>query len=147
MAYDPKTVRSQIISLLNAVRDGSNNAVFANVYDWPNPNPSGSPCIIMDISNDDGQFLDNITNLHAMTFNIWIVQEITVKGQDAAIAILDDATKYAVAALEKLSNASLSGNISWMMPTSGVRKQVQTPGGPVFYKELILTCNMTETIV
>ena len=145
--YDTANIRAQIVTLLTAVKDGSNNPVFANVYDYPNPNVEGSPCAIMDVTADDGQFLDNVTNLHVVTFSIWIIQEITVKGQDAAIGILDIASKYAIQALEKLSNASLSGNCSWTIPTTGGRKQAQTPAGPVFYKELILKCNVTEPIV
>ena len=144
--YDTATIRAQIVSLLSALVDGSNHPIFANVYDYPNPNPSGSPSVIMDVTSDDGSFLDNVTNLHVLTFNIWIVQEITVATQDVAVAKLDSASKYAIQALEKLSNASLGGNISWSIPTSGGRKQTQTPDGPAFYKELILKCNVTASI-
>lgn len=144
--YDTAVIRAQIASILTALVDVSSHAIFANVYDYPNPNPAGYPCAIMDVVSDDGQFLDNITNLHALTFHIWLVQEVTVVGQDTAVAKLDSTSKYVIQALEKLSNASLSGNVSWLSPTTGGRRQTQTPNGPVFYKEIILKCNVTSTI-
>lgn len=143
--YDTATIRSTIVTLLSGITSGG-NPIFANVYDFPNPNPAGYPCVIMDVVSDEGTFLDNITNLHVITFNIWVVQEITVKGNESAVEALDGSSKLAIQALEKLTNASLSGSISWSLPTMGARKQVQTTNGPVYYKELILKCNATASI-
>ena len=138
--YDPSTIRAAIVTILKTITQ------LAFVYDYPNANPEGYPCAILDMDADDGKYLDQNTNVHTITFKIWIIQEITIVGQDTAISQLDTACKYVIPALEKISNMSLGGSVIWTEPTSGGRKQTQTENGPVFYKEVILKCNVTSAI-
>ena len=143
--YDIADIRAAIVTLLQSVKIGSNTA-FAFVYDYPRPDPEGYPCAIMDSSSDDGSYLDNVTNLHEITFKIWFIQEITTQGQDASIASLDAVCQAGIQALELLSNTTLSNTVMWTVPTTGKRQQVQTPNGQVFYKEIILKCKVTYQI-
>jgi len=139
--YDPSAIRSQIKTLLQTVSE------VAVVYDYRAVSLSGYPAIIFDLTNEDGTMLDDANNLRVLTFTIWIVCELPVKGEDLAKTILDNTTKSVINVLELKANDTLSGTVDWIMPVMGTRQEVATPEGNSIYQEIKLRCNVASTIL
>lgn len=139
--FDINAVRAQIKTLLQTVSE------LAFVYDYTNPDIAGYPAAIFDVSNENSEMMDDSNNLRTMTWTIWILQEITVKGEQAAKTNLDAAVKAAVNVLEKKSNDTLSGTVDWIMPVMGRRTHVPTPQGAAFMQEIILNAKVASTIL
>lgn len=139
--FDINNVRAQIKTLLETATE------LAYVYDYSNPDIEGFPAAIFDVSNENSEMLDDSNNLRTMTWQIWILQEITVKGEQAAKTILDAAVKNVVNILEKKSNDTLAGTVDWIMPVVGRRSQVPTPQGAAFMQEVILNAKVASTIL
>lgn len=141
MAYDLTTIRANIKTLLQTVTE------IAYVYDYNNPNVEGYPAIIFDITNSESEFLTDTENLRTITFTIYILAEIPVKGQNLSKTILDTATKQVVTALEDIDNISLSGAVDWIMPAVGSRTQFTTPEGSVLSQELQIKVKVSSSIL
>ena len=141
MTFDINNVRAQIKTLLQTVTE------LAFVYDYANPDIAGYPAAIFDVSNENSEMLDDSNNLRTMTWSIWILQEITVKGEAAAKTLLDVAVKNVINVLEKKSNDTLAGTVDWIMPVVGRRSQVPTPQGAAFMQEIILNAKVASTIL
>lgn len=139
--FDPTAVRAQIKTLLQTASE------LAYVYDYANPDIAGFPCAIFDISNEESEMLDDASNLRTMTFNIWILQEITVKGEQLAKDNLDAAVKNVINILEKKSNDTLANTVDWIMPVIGRRSHVPTPQGAAFMQEIVLRAKVASTIL
>jgi hypothetical protein len=139
--YNPSAIRAQIKALLQTVTE------LAVVYDYRSAVLSGYPAVIFDMTNEEGTMLDDSNNVRVLTFTIWIICELPVKGEDLAKTILDDATKAVINILEKKSNDTLSGTVDWVMPALGQRSEVQTPSGNTIYQEVRLRCNVASTIL
>lgn len=139
--FDINAVRTQIKTLLQTATE------LAFVYDYANPDIAGYPCAIFDVSNENSEMMDDSNNLRTMTWTIWILQEITVKGEAAAKTLLDAAVKNVVNILEKKTNDTLSNTVDWIMPSVGRRSQVPTPQGAAFMQELILQAKVASTIL
>jgi len=139
--FDPNAVRVQIKNLLQTVTE------IAFVYDYSNPNIEGYPAVIFDVGNEDSEMLDDSSNLRTITFNIWILQEITVKGEQSAKTILDNIVKLVVNILEKKSNETLSNTVDWIMPVMGRRTHIATPEGAAFMQEIVLRAKVASTIL
>lgn len=139
-SYDIAAVRSALNTLLGTV------ASVQNVYDYPSPKVDGYPAVIFELSNEDGQFLDDALNQRVLTFTLWVACEIPTEGIAAASALLDGVTKDVVNILEKSTNQTLSGSCDWMMPVIGKREQVASPEGNFMYQELQLRVYIASSI-
>lgn len=139
--FDINAVRAQIKTLLQTATE------LAFVYDYANPDVAGYPCAIFDVSNENSEMLDDSNNIRTMTWSIWILQEITVKGEAAAKTLLDAAVRNVINILEKKSNDTLSNTVDWIMPVVGRRSQVPTPNGAAFMQEVILNAKVASTIL
>lgn len=139
--FDINNVRAQIKALLQTVTE------LAFVYDYANPDVAGYPCAIFDVSNENSEMLDDSNNLRTMTWTIWILQEISVAGEQQAKTILDAAVKKVINILEKKSNDTLSNTVDWIMPIVGRRTHVPTPNGAAFMQEVILNAKVASTIL
>lgn len=139
--YDPSAIRAQIKTLLQTVTE------IAYVYDYRKTAVEGYPAIIFDMTNEEGTMLDDSSNVRVITFTLWIICELPVKGEDLAKTILDNATKAVINVLELKANDTLSGTVDWVMPAMGQRAEVQSPEGNTIYQEIRLRCNVASTIV
>lgn len=141
MTFDINAVRTQIKTLLETATE------LAYVYDYANPDIAGYPAAIFDVSNENSEMLDDSNNLRTMTWTIWILQEITVKGEVAAKTNLDAAVKNVINILEKKTNDTLSNTVDWIMPVVGRRSHVPTPNGAAFMQEIILNAKVASSIL
>lgn len=139
--FDINAVRAQIKALLQTATE------LAVVYDYANPDVTGYPCAIFDVSNENSEMMDDSNNLRTMTWNIWILQEISVKGEQSAKSSLDAVVKNVVNILEKKSNDTLNNTVDWIMPVVGRRTHVPTPNGAAFMQEVILNAKVASTIL
>jgi hypothetical protein len=139
--FDPATTRTQIKSLLQTVTE------LQYVYDYHNPNVEGYPCAIFDIKEQTSEMLDDSNNLRTTTYVIYIMQEITVAGEQNAKDYLDVVVKNVINVLEKRSNDTLTNTVDWVIPLVGQRSHVQTPNGAAFMQELQLRVKIASTIL
>lgn len=139
--FDIDAVRAQIKTLILTVPE------LSFVYDYSNPDIEGFPAVIFDVSNENAEMLDEASNLRTVQFTIWILQEITVLGEQAAKTSLDACVKAVVNILEKKTNDTLSGTVDWIMPVVGRRTHVPTPQGAAFMQELVLSAKVASTIL
>lgn len=139
--FDIAATRTQLKTLLQTVSG------IAFVYDYSNPNIAGFPAVIFDVTNEEAEMLDDSNNLRAITFSIYVLQEITVAGEQTAKAMLDVAAKSVFDTLEKKVNDSLSNTVDWVMPINGRRMHTQTPSGAAFMQEIQLKVKIASTIL
>ncbi len=139
--YDPSAIRAQIKTLLETVTE------LQVVYDYRNPTITGYPAVIFDMTNEEGTMLDDTSNVRVITFTLWVICELPVKGEDLAKTILDNATKAVINKLEAKANDTLGGTVDWTMPTMGQRAEVASPEGNTIYQEIRLRCNIASTIL
>lgn len=139
--YDPSAIRAQIKTLLETVTE------LQVVYDYRNPTITGYPAVIFDMTNEEGTMLDDSNNVRVITFTLWIICELPVKGESQAKTILDNATKAVINKLEAKANDTLAGTVDWTMPTMGQRAEVASPEGNTIYQEIRLRCNIASTIL
>lgn len=140
-SFDINAARAQLKTLLQTVPE------LAYVYDFSNPNVEGFPCVIFDVSSEDSEMLDDAYNLRTIQFTIWILQEITVAGEQDAKDSLDAAVKAVVNILEKKTNDTLGNTVDWIMPVMGRRTHVPTPQGAAFMQEIILRAKVASSIL
>lgn len=122
------------------------NTVVAVVYDYYEPDVSGYPAIVFDITDNKDSFLTNQENLLKMTFTAYILVEIISKNISQATSILDTVTDEAIELLVAESNLSLGGTVDWISPVIGPRTQIETPNGQAFMQELNIELNISRTI-
>lgn len=141
MSFDISATRAQIKTLLSTVPG------LAFVYDFNNPNVEGYPCAIFDVTDEQAQFFDEVSNLRTIQFTINVLQEISVAGEQTAKNQLDAVVKDIINLLEKSSNTSLSGTVDWIIPVTGARKHVATPQGGAYAQEVLLKANVISSIL
>lgn len=139
--YDPAQIRAQLKTLLQTVTE------LQVVYDYRNSTIEGYPAVIFDMTNEEGTMLDDANNVRVITFTLWIICELPIKGEDLAKTILDNATKAVINVLEDRDNATLGGTVDWTMPAMGQRAEVASPEGNTIYQEIRLRCNVASTIL
>jgi len=139
--YNLATIRGAIKTLLEGVTD------LAYVYDRRNPNIEGYPCAIMDITGNQNDMLTNVENERKITFTVWLITEVGVKGMEDANALLDEITREAVETLEDRSNLTLGGLVDWIMPAEGKREEVTSPQGSAIWQILNLDVRVTTSVV
>lgn len=139
--YDPSAIRAQIKTLLLTVTE------LSAVYDYRSNLISGYPAVIFDMTNEEGTMLDDSNNMRVITFTLWVICELPVKGEALAKTILDNASKAVLNVLEAKANDTLSGTVDWIMPAMGQRQEVAGPEGNSIYQEIRLRCNVASTIL
>lgn len=131
-----KVVMSQLVT----------DAKVSVIYDYYEPNLSGYPAIIFDITNNADSFLTNTENLVRITFSAYVIVEIKSDGQNEAKNILDDVTDSLIIELRKDSNLSLNGTVDWVEPAIGPRERIETPNGQAFSQQLDIITNLASSI-
>ena len=139
-SFDIAAVRAAIKSILSGISS------VESVYDYQNAEISGYPSCIFVMSNEDSSFLDDANNTRILTFTIWVICEVPVKGLSAANALLDGVAKDVINALELESNSTLSGACDWLMPAAGKREVITPPEGSTMYQELSLKVYIASAI-
>lgn len=139
--FDITAVRAAVKELLETVSE------LAYVYDYSNPDIAGFPAAIFDVSNEDSEMYDDAGNVRTIQFTIWILQEITVKGEQLAKDNLDVAVKSVVNVLEAKANDTLGNTVDWIMPVIGRRTHITTPQGAAFMQEVLLRAKVYSSIL
>lgn len=116
------------------------------VYDYYEPNVSGYPAVIFDITDNTDAFLTNKENILKITFTAYILVEIFQNGLNDAKNLLDSVTDTLITELRKESNMSLSGAVDWISPTVGPRSQIETPNGQAFVQQLNIIINVSALV-
>lgn len=143
MSISIGTIRQNLKTVVSNLITGSTVSV---VYDWFEPNVSGYPAIVFDITNNDDNYLTNKENLLKITFSAYIIVEIYENGVEDATRLLDTVTNALIVELRKESNISLSGAVDWISPVVGSREQVPTQNGMAFQQRLDIVLNVADTI-
>ena len=139
--YNLASIRAAIKAILVGVSG------LAFVYDRRNPSIEGYPCAIMDITGNSNDMLTNIENERKITFTIWLIQEIGVKGAADANTLLDEITRQSVEALEDRDNLTLGGLVDWIMPAEGKREEVSSPQGSAIWQILNLDVRVSTSVL
>jgi hypothetical protein len=137
------TIRTNLKAVVSNLVTGGTASV---VYDYYEPNLSGYPAILFDITNNNDSYLTNKENLLKITFSAYIVVEIFQNNVEDATRLLDTVTDALIVELRKENNQSLSGAIDWIQPVVGPRQQVETPSGMAFQQQLDIVLNVADTI-
>ncbi len=136
-------IRSNLKTVVSNLVTGTTVSV---VYDYFEPNVSGYPAIIFDITNNTDDYLTNRENLLKITFSAYILVEIFQNGVEDATRLLDTVTDALIVELRKEENISLSGTVDWISPVVGPRQQVQTTRGMAFEQRLDIVLNVADAI-
>lgn len=139
--YNQTTIRANLKALLQTVTE------VAVVYDYRANILSGYPAIIFDMTNEEGTMLDDTSNHRIITYTIWIICELPVKGEELAKTILDNTSNAVLRVLEAKANDTLSGAVDWLMPAMGQRQEVSSAEGNMIYQEIRLRCNIATTVI
>lgn len=137
------TIRTNLKGVISNLVTSSTISV---VYDYYEPNPSGYPAVVFDITNNSDSFLTNQENLLKITFTAYILVEIFNKDIEGATDLLDNVTDKLITELRKEDNLSLSGAVDWISPVIGPRDQIETPNGQAFSQQLDIEINVADTI-
>jgi hypothetical protein len=137
------TIRTNLKGVISNLVTSTTVAV---VYDYFEPNVSGYPCIMFDITNNSDDYLTNRENLLKITFSAYIIVEIFQNEVEDATRLLDTVTDALIVELRKEENLSLSGAVDWISPVVGPRQQVETPSGMAFQQQLDIILNVADTI-
>jgi hypothetical protein len=116
------------------------------VYDYFEPNVSGYPAIVFDITNNTDDYLTNKENLLKITFSAYVIVEIFENGVEDATRLLDTVTDALILELRDEDNISLSGAVDWISPVVGPRQQVVTSSGMAFQQQLDIVLNVADII-
>lgn len=137
------TIRTNLKGVISNLVSSS---VVSVVYDYYQPNVSGYPAVVFDITNNSDAFLTNKENMLRITFSAYVLVEIRQNGIEDATDLLDTVTDALIVELRKESNMSLSGEVDWISPTVGPRQQVETPNGMAFSQQLDIIVNVADTV-
>lgn len=127
------TTRAKVKTILEGISD------IAFVYDYHESNLGGYPSATFDLSDNEDEFLTNVENVRAYSFQIVIFQETAIKGLAGATALLDKIADLVISEFE--SNQTLDGIVEWCSPVSGPRQMFDTPQGLVVAQLLTLRCH------
>ena len=141
MAYNITTIRAKIKALIATVTE------VAFVYDQFELSPEGYPAVIFDISKNENGMLTDSENIRKITFTLYILCEIGVKGRAGARDLLDTVTQNLITVLEDKDNMSLTGSVDWIMPVLGPRDELSIGSGTAFSQKLDLDVMVSSSIL
>jgi len=136
-------IRSELKTVLTNLVTSTQVAV---VYDYYEPNVSGYPAIIFDISSNTDAFLTNNENLNKIVFTAYVMTDIKVSGIEDSKDMLDTITDSAMTLLRSKTNMALDGEVDWISPVVGPRSQIDTPNGQVFAQQFDITVNVSSSV-
>jgi len=137
------TIRTNLKTVISNLVTSSTVSV---VYDYYEPNLSGYPAIVFDITDNSDDYLTTQENLLKITFSAYIIVEIYKNEIENATRLLDTVTDALIVELRKSTNLSLAGSVDWIQPVVGARQQVETPNGQAFQQKLDIKINVSDTI-
>ena len=138
-----QTIRTNLKGVISNLVTSS---VVSVVYDYFEPNLSGYPAVIFDITANSDGFLTNKENMLKITFSAYIIVEIFQNELNNAKNLLDTVTDALIVELRKETNLDLSGSVDWISPVVGPRQQVETPNGQAFSQQLDIVVNVADTV-
>ena len=138
-----QNIRTNLKSVVSNLVSSSTVSV---VYDYYEPNVSGYPAIVFDISNQTDAFLTNRENILKITFTAYVIVEVYQNGIEDATDLLDSVSDSLITELRKENNLTLSGTIDWISPVVGPRSQIETPNGQAFMQQMDIICNVSGVI-
>jgi hypothetical protein len=134
------TIRQALKTSLETVLDGR-----AMVYSYYENNPQNYPCVIFDISNQQGDFLTDAENLHSITFQaILQVKFGTALDEEQATTKLDELADIITAQLE--SDWSLGSTVDFCTPVVGQRELVEIPNGTAKAQYINIVVKYTSVV-
>jgi len=136
-------IRSQLKTVITNLVSSTQIAI---VYDYYEPNVSGYPAVVFDISSNTDSFFTNKENMIKTVFTAYIIVEIPNDGINDAKNKLDIVTDALITELRKESNLTLGGYADWISPAVGARQQTDTPSGQAFVQQLDITVNTTGLV-
>ncbi len=135
------TVRQSLRSSLESVLGDR-----AVVYPYYENNPQQYPCVIFDISSQQGDFLTNIENLHSVTFQAILQVKFGVSlSEEDATNLVDELTDIITAQLE--TDYSLNGSVDYCTPVVGQRELVVIPDGTAKVQYINIIVKYTASVV
>lgn len=143
MSIQISQLRSQVKSVISNLVTSTQIAV---VYDYYEPNVSGYPAIVFDITSNTDAFFTNKENIIKIVFSAYILVEIANEGIEQAKSTLDTVTDALIVELRKQSNLTLGGYADWITPAVGARQQIETPNGNAYSQQLDITVNATGLV-
>lgn len=120
----------------------------AKVYSYYESNPAQYPAIIMDISSSANEFLSDVENMSAITFQIIaLVDQSDNNGlsEEEATQTLDEIVDIITFEIEK--DYSLGGVVDYCTPTIGRREILTIPNGIAKAQYLNLTAKQSVLMV
>lgn len=143
MSISISTIRTNLKAVVSNLVTSSTVSV---VYDYFEPNVSGYPAIVFDITNNTDDYLTNKENMLRITFSAYVIVEIFQNEVEDATRLLDTVTDALITELRDEDNISLSGAVDWISPVVGPRQQVETPSGMAFQQQLDIVLNVADII-
>lgn len=143
MSISISTIRTNLKTVISNLVTSSTVSV---VYDYFEPNVSGYPAIVFDITNNTDDYLTNKENMLRITFSAYVIVEIFQNEVEDATRLLDTVTDALITELRDEDNLSLSGAVDWISPVVGPRQQVETPSGMAFQQQLDIVLNVADII-
>ena len=140
MSIQISQLRTNLKSVISNLVTSTQIAV---VYDYYEPEVSGYPAIVFDITSNTDSFFTNKENLIKIVFTSYILVEVQGKNIETAKTILDNVTDSLIVELRKETNLTLNGYADWITPAVGARTQMETPQGQVYSQQLDITVNAT----
>ncbi len=137
------TIRTQLKSVISNLVTSTQVAV---VYDYYEPNVSGYPAVVFDITSNTDAFFTNKENMIKIVFSAYILVEIANDGIKDAKDKLDTVTDALIVELRKQDNLTLGGYADWITPAVGARQQIETPNGNAYSQQLDITVNATGLV-
>lgn len=140
MSLNIGTIRTQLKSVIQNLVTSTTIAV---VYDYYEPNVSGYPAVLFDITSNSDAFFTNKENMIKIVFTAYILVAIQGQNIETAKDTLDTVTDSLITELRKQTNLTLGGYADWVTPAVGARSEIETPNGQVYSQQLDITVNAT----
>lgn len=118
----------------------------AKVYPYYENNPTSYPCIIFDISSQQGDFLTDAENSHSITFqSILQVKFGTNMTEEEATGKVDELADIITAKLE--SDWTLGNTVDYCTPVVGQRDTVEIPNGIAKVQYINIVVKYTSLVI
>lgn len=118
----------------------------AKVYSYYENKPEQYPCVIFDISSQQGDFLTDAENIHSITFQaILQVKFGVLLDEESATNKVDELTDIITAQLE--SDWTLGNTVDYCTPVVGQREIVEIPDGIAKAQYINIVVKYTSVVV
>lgn len=118
----------------------------AIVYSHYENNPQQYPCVVFDISSQQGDFLTDAENIHSITFQaILQVKFGVVFDEEYATNKVDELTDIITMQLE--NDWTLGNTVDYCTPVVGQRELVEIPDGTAKAQYINIVVKYTSVVV